>query len=55
MRRPIHKANDVDLSSNAKNLPLRHAGSKVLVGSHNTNFLDNELKLTGSDPVEGGS
>ena len=27
------KANDVDLSLNAKNVPLRHAGSKLPLGS----------------------
>jgi len=42
------KANDEDLSSNA-NL-LGHASSKVLKGSFEVVFLDNELKSTGSDP-----
>ena len=47
-------ANDVNLSSSAKNLPLGHASSKVLEGSLLVKFLDNELKSTESDLVEGG-
>ncbi len=48
------KANDVNLSSSAKNLPLGHASSKVLEGSLSASFPDNELKSTGSDRVKGG-
>ena len=48
------KANDVNLLLSVKNLPLGHASSKVLEGSLSVNFLDNELKSTGSDHVEGG-
>ena len=48
------KANDEDLSSNAKNLPLRHASFEVPERSLWINFLDNELKLTEGDrPNEG--
>ena len=43
------KVNDANLTSNTKNLPLRHAGSKAPEGSPYINFLDNELKSTGSD------
>jgi len=46
------KANDEDLSSNAKNLPFGHASSKVLKGSFEVVFLDNVLKSTGSDPLK---
>ena len=49
------KANDENLSSNAKNLPLRHASSKVPEGSLYINFLDNELKSIGSDHSKGGN
>ena len=48
------KANDVNLSSSAKKFPLGHASSKVVEGCLLANFQDNELKLTGSDHVEGG-
>ena len=48
------KANDVNLASNAKNLPLRRAGPKVPQRESLDRFLDNEMKLTGSDLVEGG-
>lgn len=48
------KANDVSLSSSAKNLPLGHASSKVLEGILLVNFLDNELKSIGNDYIEGG-
>lgn len=48
------KVSDVSLSSNAKNLPLKHASSKVLKGSFNTIFLDNELESTRSDPSKEG-
>ena len=44
-RRPITK----NLASNTKNLPLRHAGSKVPEGALLVTFLDNELMSTGSD------
>ena len=36
------KVNDVNLSSNAKDLPLGHENSKVI----ESDFLDNELKST---------
>lgn len=49
------KSNDENLSSSANNFPLGHASSKVLKGSLSANFLDNELKLIGSDRVEGRS
>ena len=49
------KANDVNLLSSAKNLPLRHASSKVLEGSLSINFADNGLMSTESGRVEGGS
>ena len=48
------KANDVSLSSSAKNLPLGHASSKVLEGSLSASFLDIELNLIRSGHVEGG-
>jgi len=48
------KANDVNLSSSVKKFPLGHASSKVPEGSLSINFPDNELKLTGSDSIEGG-
>lgn len=35
------KANDVNLSSSVKNLPLGHANSKVLEGTLLASFLDN--------------
>ena len=49
------KSNDVNLFSSAKNFPLGHVSSKVLEGSLSVNFPDNELKLIGSNHVEGGS
>ena len=48
------KANDVNLSSSAKNLPLGHGSSKVLEGSLLVNFPDNESMSTESAHVEGG-
>ncbi len=48
------KANDVNLSSSAKNLPLGHASSKVLEGSLSASFLNNELMSKGRDCVKGG-
>ena len=42
------KANGENLSSNATNLPLIHAISRVLEGSFWISFLDNELKSTRS-------
>lgn len=49
------KANNEDLSSNAMKWPLRHASSKVLKGSSYVIFLDNELKLRGSDWLKEGN
>ena len=48
------KANDVNLSSSAKNFALGHASSKVLEGSLSVNFPDNELKSMESNYVKGG-
>jgi len=48
------KANDVNLSLNVNNLPLRHASSKVSKGGSYFIFLDNELKSIGSDPSKEG-
>ena len=48
------KTSDVNLLSSVKKLSLGNASSKVLKRSLSINFLDNELKLIGSDRVEGG-
>ena len=48
------KADDMNLSSSAKKFPLGHESYKVLEGSLSVNFLDNELKLTRNNHVEGG-
>ena len=48
------KANDVNLATDEKNLPLRHVGSRAPEGSLWISFLENELKLIGSDLFEGG-